>query len=337
MGEGTRAFSGLSNWHPGDVAVVVHGAWGISLDEEDTRVQAREVSESLERLGMTAPVVALGPDLTELRQIRQYRPKLIFNLVEGLGGLGRRAHEAAVVLEQVGVPLTGVSGAVQEVVNSKVACKEALVAAGLPTPLWTTTGTDVSGDGLWIVKPVWEHGSLAMDSGSVVFGSEVASALARRHADSPHLHFAEQYVTGREFNVSVVEGPGGGEVFPAVEMLFVDYPDQALRIVDYAAKWDSGSFGFNHTPRRFEFLEGDKPLLDRLQQLSLDVWRHFRMEGYVRVDFRVDERNQPWILEVNANPCLSHDAGFVVTVLKSGLEYDRLIARLVQAALGWPT
>jgi len=319
----------------GDVVAVVHGAWGDSLDEEDTRIQASEVAESLTRLGMTAPIVALGPDLEQLSAISQHNPKVIFNLVEGLGGLGRRAHEAAIRLAQMGIPITGVSGGLQEVVNSKVSCKLALQAAGFPTPPWTTTGTDVSGDDLWIVKPVWEHGSLDMDESSVVKGSEVAAALAKRRVISPHDHFAERYVAGREFNCSVVAGPTGGQVFGAVEMLFVDYPDQGVRIIDYAAKWDAASFGYHHTPRRFEFSPCDEPLLKRLQTIALDVWQMFALEGYVRVDFRVDAENQPWILEVNANPCLSHDAGFVVTVLRSGINYDALIWRLVQAALGW--
>ncbi len=318
------------------VVAVVHGAWGTSLDEEDTREQARCVCDSLTRLGMAASIVALGPELRELAEVATLQPQVVFNLVEGLGGLGRRAHEAANHLASLGVPLTGVNGPIQEVVNSKIAGKEALHRAGLPTPPWSRDGSDISGDDLWIVKPVWEHGSLAMDASSVVPADQVARVLARRARESQHLHFAEKYIPGREFNVSIVQSPRGGEVFPPVEMLFVDYPDDALKIVDYAAKWDATSFGYHHTPRRFVFPERDRPLLRRLHELSLAVWDHFDMTGYVRVDFRVDDRNQPWILEINANPCLSPEAGFVVTVLQSGLTYDQLIERLVRAALGWP-
>lgn len=316
--------------------VVVHGAWGTTLDEEDTREQARCVCDSLTRLGLVASVVALGPELHELAQVSDFNPQVIFNLVEGLGGLGRRAHEAAIELSKLGVPLTGVNGVIQEVVNSKSAGKEALLRAGLPTPPWTLDGRDIGGDELWIVKPVWEHGSLAMDASSVVPAGQVAEALVRRARESTHLHFAEKYIPGREFNVSIVESPRGGEVFPPVEMLFVDYPDDALKIVDYAAKWDATSFGYHHTPRRFDFPESDASLLQNLREMSLEVWQHFNMTGYVRVDFRVDALNQPWILEINANPCVSPDAGFVVTVLQSGMTYDQLIERLVQAALGWP-
>ncbi|MBF0422617.1 MAG: D-alanine--D-alanine ligase [Magnetococcales bacterium] len=317
-----------------DLVVVVHGAWGTSPDEEDTREQARVVSESLVRLGLKAPVVALGPELVELNAIAHYRPKAIFNLVEGLGGLGRRAHEAARLLEQLGVPITGVGGAEQERVNSKLACKEALRTAGLPTPDWSTDGADLTGPGLWIVKPVWEHGSLNMDDSSVMVASRVREALSQRHRCSPHLHFAEKYVAGREFNVSIVESNSGGEVFPPAEMLFIDYPEGALRIVDYAAKWNPDSFGFHHTPRRFVFPESDDVLLQRLRELSLRVWHLFGLKGYVRIDFRIDEAQQPWILEVNANPCLAPDAGFVVTILHSGMSYDQLIGRLIGAAQG---
>ncbi|MBF0109095.1 MAG: D-alanine--D-alanine ligase [Magnetococcales bacterium] len=323
---------GFSSCPRNRVVAVVHGAWGDSPDEEDTRLQARQVADSVTRLGFDAPILALGPELREIDLLRRWHPGVIFNLVEGLGGVGRRAHEAAFVLERLGVPVTGVSGAVQEVVNSKCACKQALEAAGLPTPSWTLTGEGLAGDDLWIVKPIWEHGSLGMSENSVMPASQVAQALAWQSAHAAHACFAERYVAGREFNLSIVQGPSGGEVFPAVEMLFEGYPDDGIRIVDYAAKWDASSFGFNHTPRRFEFPEEDRPLLDELRRISLEVWRFFDMTGYVRVDFRVDAHRKPWILEVNANPCIASDAGFVITVLRSGLGYDQLIERLLHAA-----
>ena len=102
------------------------------------------------------------------------------------------------------------------------------------------------------------------------------------------------------------------------EMLFVDYPAGKRRIVDYAAKWHSGSFEFCNTVRRFEFDETDRPLLAQLEDIARTCWRLFGLRGYARVDCRVDTAGRPWVLEVNVNPCLSPDAGFAAAVERRG-------------------
>ena len=89
------------------------------------------------------------------------------------------------------------------------------------------------------------------------------------------------------------------------------------------------SFEFNHTPRSFEFPGTDAPLLARLKELALKCWRLFDLRGYARVDFRVDREGRPWILEVNANPCLSPDAGFHATTLQAGLNFTEVLRRII--------
>ena len=74
-------------------------------------------------------------------------------------------------------------------------------------------------------------------------------------------------------------------------------------------------------------------LAERLHRVALDCWALFRLDGYARVDFRVDERGRPWVLEVNANPCLSPDAGFAAALAEAGIGYEAAVARLVDDAL----
>ena len=89
---------------------------------------------------------------------------------------------------------------------------------------------------------------------------------------------------------SLLGGPGGVELLPPAEMLFRDYPHGKPRIVDYAAKWDAGSFEFRNTLRRFDVRRGGRPLLARLEDVAKACWRLFGLSGYARVDFRVDAR-----------------------------------------------
>jgi D-alanine-D-alanine ligase len=144
----------------------------------------------------------------------------------------------------------------------------------------------------------------------------------------------ESYVEGREFNLALLEGPGRRpQVLPPAEIQFKSFPDGTPRIVGYAAKWEDDSEEFARTPRRFDFPEGDRELLDSLRQLALRCWSLFGLRGYARVDFRVDAQGLPWVLEVNTNPCLSPNAGFLAAAERAGLSPTEVIRRIVEGAL----
>ncbi len=57
------------------------------------------------------------------------------------------------------------------------------------------------------------------------------------------------------------------------------------------------------------------------------------LRAWARVDFRVDQNGQPWILEVNANPCLSPDAGFRAALQQAGIAFDEAIACILEDTL----
>ena len=145
--------------------------------------------------------------------------------------------------------------------------------------------------------------------------------------------FAELYIDGREFNLSLLAGNTGPEVLPPAEILFHDYPPDMAKVVDYRSKWVEDSFEYLHTPRSFDFSKKDEPLIQRLKDMAIHCWNIFGLRGYARVDFRVDENSQPWILEVNTNPCLSPDGGFSAAVEQAGLTFNQAIERIVQDAI----
>jgi len=77
-------------------------------------------------------------------------------------------------------------------------------------------------------------------------------------------------------------------------MRFIDYPAGKWKVVGYRAKWDESSFESLHTQRSFEFPKSERPLLQSLMDIARRCWHLFGLRGYARVDFRVDESNQPW-------------------------------------------
>jgi D-alanine-D-alanine ligase len=216
--------------------------------------------------------------------------------------------------------------------------KRAIAAAGLPTPAWSMTGAGLHHLPRVIVKAVAEHASLGLDARSVVPGTQAELGVARRTQSLGVAHFAEEYVEGREFNLAILAGPSPAgacapEVLPPAETLFVGYPPDRPRIVDYEAKWAEHSHAYNNTPRRFAFGDEDRALLDELTGLALRSWALFGLSGYARVDFRVDAGGRPTILEVNTNPCIAPDAGFFAAASEAGLTYAAMIARIVDAGL----
>jgi D-alanine-D-alanine ligase len=120
-------------------------------------------------------------------------------------------------------------------------------------------------------------------------------------------------------------------VLPVPEIEFVDFPAGKPRIVGYAAKWDETSFECRNTRRRFVDPGQEPGLCAGLGRLALDCWQAFALGGYARVDFRVDHAGNPWILEVNANPCIAPDAGFAAAAAHAGLGYREAIRRIVAA------
>ena len=188
----------------------------------------------------------------------------------------------------------------------------------------------------WIVKSLWEHASFGLDDESLIYGSGETDLLEKLRARAETLGgscFAEAYVDGREFNLSILEGRDGPRVLPSAEIVFSDFGEDRLPIVGYRAKWETASFEYRHTPRRFDFADADGPLLTRLRAVALHCWRLFELKGYARVDFRVDRMGSPWVLEINANPCLSPDAGFAAALAEAEIPFHRAVQRILDASV----
>ncbi len=301
-------------------------------DDRDTLVQRDEIAGSLGRIGYESLPLAMTLDLGKtLRELQAAGPWMVFNLVESLEGHDRLLHLAPALLESANIPFTGSPWRAIARTTDKMSAKGEMRRAGLPTPAFAAFGEPAPESGLYLVKSNWEHGSAGIDECSVI---PIESGATNWHENFSGRFgsecFAEKYIDGREFNISLICGPSGPEVLPPAEIRFVGYHAGKPKIVDYRAKWDQDAPEYRNTARSFDFPPGDGPLLETLRDLSLRCWREFGLRGYARVDFRVDDNGTPWILEINANPCLSSDAGFIAAAARAGIDYDRVIRRIVE-------
>jgi D-alanine-D-alanine ligase len=319
-------------------------------DEQDVLVQAAAVAKDLSALGHRVETAGCDLDLSGLkRRLDDTRPDLVFNLVESLDGQGRLIHLIPAALEAWKIPFTGSGSAALWITTHKIMAKQRLVAAGLPTPAWIgpfPAEMPAAGnpDGppsdatahRWIVKSLWEHASFGLDDDVLVSGADPGAIEAVLRDRAPRLGgacFAEVFVDGREFNLSILAGPGGPQVLPPAEIVFEGFGPHRPRIVGYRAKWAEESFEYRHTTRRFAADKEDGALLDELRHIALACWRVFDLRGWARVDFRVDAAGRPRVLEVNANPCLAPDAGFAAAVARAGMTSAEAMARIVAEAV----
>jgi D-alanine-D-alanine ligase len=365
--------------------VILHNAVSADAraDERDVLEAVAAISGALGELGHEPVALPCELDLEAAKaRLLEARPDVVFNLVESLGGSDRGMFLATALLDSMGLPYTGSATDAIFLTTNKPLCKWALRRAGLPTPDWIESGDcgasfrGAKGDNRkptiqerkttfvpgarYIIKPVFEHASLGIEEDAVVACETAAELQARvqeRETRCGRPLFAERFVEGREFNLSLLANCNGGnpcaaprapqrrtptlpgkggteerpQILPPAEIDFSAFPAGKPRIVGYRAKWEEGSFEFQHTPRTFE-IAGDQGLTHRLAELSRACWRCFGLSGWARVDFRVDERGEPYILEVNANPCLSPDAGFAAALAQAGIPFSAAIERILNAA-----
>ncbi len=284
-----------------------------SADARDILEQMDGVRSALVSLGYEAATLAIGLRLDEAkRRLLAEPPDVIFNLVEAIDDCGQLVPIATGLLDHLRIPYTGSGTEGLLITGNKILAKQWLRVHGLDTADWWDGASPVPahpGPGRWITKPVSEDASIGMDDESVVEDfSGVPKQIAQREQMRRYRWFAEKFVEGREINVALLDGPGGPEVLPVPEIEFIDFPAGKPQIVGYAAKWQEESFECRNTVRRFVDPRQEGGLCTELGRMALKCWDIFQLRGYARVDFRVDVDGRPWVLEVNANPCISPDA-----------------------------
>jgi len=250
--------------------------------------------------------------------------------VESINNKGELCYFVPALLNMYSIPYSGNPLEALFLTTSKALTAKILKEHDLATPLtYLPSQVNLLKPGQrYIVKPIWEDGSLGITADSVfTFATEDEDRL--KALDDSHW-IIQDFIDGREFNISVIAGRSGPEVMPAAEMVFHNFASDMPRIVDFKAKWIEDSFEYENTIRDFP---GDKinPVLSRrINELALKCWNVFGLKGYARVDMRVDDHENPFIIEVNANPCMSPDSGLMAATRKAGIPVTTVLTRIIE-------
>jgi D-alanine-D-alanine ligase len=298
----------------------------------------REIERALVEIGHEP--VRLGVDIPIERSVAAVRaagPDVIFNLCEGF--CGRSSGEVAVagLFELLEIPYTGSDPVALALGLNKGRTKEILSYHGVATPNHVILPDR---DFAWeddldfplIVKPAREDASLGITRHSVVkdlaeLREQVELVTARYRQPA----LVEEYVNGREFNVTVI-GNDPPEVMPLSEIDFSGLPRGIPRIVTHEAKWEEESDEYKGTvavcPARVE-----EETAAEIATAALAAYRLIGCRDYARVDIRLSRRKKPYVLEVNPNPDLSMDAGVVRAAKARGWDHSALVKRILEMAL----
>lgn len=299
------------------------------LDQIDTLEQVSQIESSLHRLGYECEKKAFNGDFLSLKK---EKGRVIFNLVETYYG-SKFLHIIPLYAKLFGCKVTGGDSQSLFLSGDKKLAKEIMSLAHIPTPPWLSSNRE-----LWeffvgktlICKPTDQEGSVGISDASVITCSSMEE-VEKLYSDENLL--VELFVEGREFNVSLLSVEGQLQILPIAEMVYSNYPKGKPKIVGYEAKWEPGSFEYNNTNRSFNTLKEESLLEQQIETVARNCWSLFGKAGFARIDLRVDKEKKVWVLEMNVNPSLSEDSGFIAACAVAGYSYDQVIELIVREAL----
>ena len=309
--------------------------WTPAEIEEGKRHTAHMV-EGLEALGHTVRVAEFWKDVHTA--LRGYDPAewIVFNWCEGIegeiGGDARMCRE----LDQLGFTYTGNAPTTLRLSVEKGRAKRVLERWNIPTPAGREFkhADELKG---WerfpaIVKPVSQHCSVGVTRDAVVHDVDaLRTRIAFVNETIKEAALVEQFIAGREINVGVW-GNGRPRVLPLREIDFSRIENPMHQLVTWDSKWSPDSHEWHAMPVITE-VKTSPALRARIEEIVLRTYRVFECRDYARIDLRIDANEQPYVVDVNPNPDITADGGFIGACKAAGYTYGEAIGNIIQMAV----
>ena len=308
------------------------------LAEDSVIEEIGAVEEAVRSLGHECFVLAIhGEIFTVVHWLQEIRPDVVFNLCEGVYGNSSLEMDIPALLELFRIPYTGSPPLTLGLCQDKGKVKDILQSHEIETPRYTIVdrlSNPMNHPSFpLIVKPLHEDGSLGISKESVVYDE---ASLRRQIGyilktyDQPAL--VEEFVDGRELNVSLFERNGKVDVLPISEIDYSGFPEAIPRICGYEAKWIPESLEYQKSkpicPARL-----DPHLKGKVEQIAVRVFNLFEFRDYGRVDFRVGSEGRSYVIDVNPNPDISPQSGMSRAIKVQGMTYIEFVEGLLERVL----
>lgn len=277
-------------------------------------------------------IVLIGNVKNLLNMLPDLKVDIIFNICEGIGSRNREA-QVPVILETFGIPYIGSDGLTMSLTLDKIMTKKLLTAEGIPTPRYigiSKIDDLINLDHMrfpMIVKLRHEGTSKGLSDKSVVHNKKElekqSEYLFDKYNNSPII--IEQLIPGSEFTVPII-GNSPMEAFPPVQISIKDKVDLGEMIYTFERV----------TSPELKYIcpaKIGKRLQKKLTDLALRTYKAVDCLDFARVDFRVDQDGNPYVLEINSLPSLSTEDVFNLSPKVVGCDFNRVISKIIDAGL----
>ncbi len=311
------------------------------LEHEDDKKHdpvVDQIARALKQRKHKVSILGVHGDIAKLRTgLMRRKPDLVFNLMETFGSNQLGAVGVVGFLDLMGVPYTGGGPGEFYIQEDKGLTKKLLSFDGIRYPEFAVFSEDAeleTGGHLHMplfVKPLRMDASIGIDAKSLVHSTkEMIERVTHIHKAVKDSALVEEYIEGREFYVGVL-GNQEPQAFPPIEMDFSGMPEGKPHVLDSRAKWDEKSAEYKGT--KAVVAEIPDEIRARLQKTAVDAYRALRVRDYGRIDMRLTETGEVYVIEVNASCYLEESGEFASSAAVAGLDYPTLINRIAELAL----
>jgi D-alanine-D-alanine ligase len=307
-------------------------------NSKDYEAVVPQVAKALRSLGHRVSILGSHGNVKRLTAgLSRRKPDLVFNLMEMFGENIFGDIPVAGLLDLCGLKYTGSGPGELYLSQDKGLTKKLLAFEDILYPrflVFSRGEAFETGGNLRMplfVKPLRSDSSLGIGGKSLVHDAVALMervAYIRKELNDSAL--AEEYIEGREFFVGVL-GNAQAKALPPVEVDFTGFPEGVPKVLDSKAKWDVRSKEYKGTKSVLANLPDE--LRARLQKVAVDAYRALRVRDYGRVDIRLTETGEIYVLEVNASCYLERSSEFAMAAAAAGMDYPQLIERIIQLAL----
>ena len=276
-------------------------------------------------------VKKIGNAASLLEKMDNLGVDIVFNISEGISGRNRES-QVPILLEMAGIPFVGADALTLGLTLDKVMAKKIFIADKIPTPKFFEISTYdelINVDHCkfpFIVKPRFEGSSKGLSENSRVETKEdLKKQVEYIISTYKQPALIEEFISGQEFTVAVV-GNENPEVMPVVQIKI----DGKLQLKDKFYTFA------RITSNRLEYVCPAKipaELNKKLNDLALKTYKAVDCRDFGRIDFRVDDKGVPYVLEINPLPSLSTEDVFSLIAKTIGISYAQMILKILNSAI----
>jgi D-alanine-D-alanine ligase len=318
---------------------------GLSYDLRDdylkagySEIETAEMDQACTIDSLTSTLTQLGYSVDPIGHIKQLAQRLVdgdrwdivFNICEGMHGLGREAQVPA-LLDAYQIPYVFSDTLVCALTLHKGMTKDVVRAAGVTTPDYVLVQEEADIKGVTLqyplfAKPVAEGTGKGIDAESRINNSQQLDQVCKKLLkDYGQGVIVERFLPGREFTVGIIGTGAQASALATMEIVLLDGAEADVYSFNNKENWEQ---------RVSYHLLADKHLRDEAEAVALNAWRALGCRDGGRIDVRVDDRGQVNFIEVN--PLAGISPGYSDLPIMNNLlgnTYEDLIGRIMQSAL----